>query len=196
MHYILYALDKPDHTDVRAANREAHLAWAGANRETMVMGGPFLTDDGGTMIGSLALFEAKTIEPARAFVAGDPYGKAGLFQSIEVHPWYQAVPGEQMGRGGSSEIETLWVIYGRQRADAEDDRAKVIEAHVAYVQDNLPIIHYAGPLFADDEETPIGPLFVIAAESRVDVEGFVAADPFSKIELLESVDIHRWKQTV
>ena len=196
MHYILYCLDKPGHAQVRAANREAHLAWAAANRDTMLMGGPLLTDNGKTMTGSLALFEAASVEPVEAFAAGDPYGKAGLFQSVEIHPWYQAVPGERMGRGGTSDIETLWLIFGRQRPNAEDDRARVMDEHVAFVRENLAIIHYAGPMFADDEETPIGPLFIIAAKDRAGAEAFLAADPFSRIGLLDSVDVRRWKQTV
>ncbi|MGC9952952.1 MAG: YciI family protein [Rhizomicrobium sp.] len=85
MLFVLIAIDKENGLPLRLATREAHFAFV---RETGVvkLGGPFL-DANGDMRGSLIIFEAENLEAAKAWHAGDPYVKAGLFASSEVKPW-------------------------------------------------------------------------------------------------------------
>ncbi len=94
MPYMVYCLDKPGHAHVRADNRAAHLdylkspTWA----PKIISAGPLLTDDGTGMVGSLILMDFKDRSEADAFLAGDPYGKAGLFASVSVRPWKKVLP--------------------------------------------------------------------------------------------------------
>ncbi|WP_312166428.1 YciI family protein [Phenylobacterium sp.] len=81
--FAIHCLDKPASLDLRLANREAHLAYAGGFRAHIKLGGPLLGDDGG-MIGSMLVMEFDDIEQARAFSADDPYNKAGLFQRVDI----------------------------------------------------------------------------------------------------------------
>lgn len=85
MLFVVTATDKENSLALRMATREAHFAYA---RETGVikLGGPFL-DDHGDMAGSLIVFEAADLDAAKAWHAGDPYVKAGLFARSEVRPW-------------------------------------------------------------------------------------------------------------
>ncbi|MBV9420157.1 MAG: YciI family protein [Alphaproteobacteria bacterium] len=85
MLFVVTAIDKPDSLALRMATREAHFAYA---RETNVikLGGPFLNDKQ-EMAGSLIIFEADDLAAAKAWHAGDPYVKAGLFAHSEVRPW-------------------------------------------------------------------------------------------------------------
>lgn len=85
MLFVVTAIDKENALDLRMATREAHFAYA---RETNVIriGGPFLNDKG-EMAGSLIIFEAENLDAAKAWHAGDPYKKAGLFAHSEVRPW-------------------------------------------------------------------------------------------------------------
>lgn len=85
--YVIVCIDKPDSLDTRMATREAHLAYAQANEHVRIrVGGPFLSDNG-TMIGSMLIVEADDLAMVDAFVKNDPYGKAGLFDRVEVRPW-------------------------------------------------------------------------------------------------------------
>lgn len=94
MPYMIYCLDKPGHAHVRADNRAAHIdylkspTWAGK----LIAAGPLMTDDGSGMIGSLILMDLKDRSEADDFLAGDPYGKAGLFASVSVRPWKKVLP--------------------------------------------------------------------------------------------------------
>ncbi|MGA7674829.1 MAG: YciI family protein [Rhizomicrobium sp.] len=85
MLFVVIAIDKENGLPLRLATREAHFAFV---RETGVvkLGGPFL-DANGDMKGSLMIVEAADLDAAKAWHAGDPYVKAGLFVSSEVRPW-------------------------------------------------------------------------------------------------------------
>jgi hypothetical protein len=85
MQFVVVAIDKDNSLALRMAVREAHFAYV---RSTGVVriGGPFLDADG-EMNGSLIIFEADSLEAAKAWHASDPYVKAGLFARSEVRPW-------------------------------------------------------------------------------------------------------------
>lgn len=90
-HYVIICIDKTDVLDLRMATREAHLAYV---KETSLVrfhvGGPFLSADG-AMVGSMLIVEADDPAKVEKFVADDPYGKAGLFESVEIRPWKPTV---------------------------------------------------------------------------------------------------------
>ena len=92
MLFAITCLDKPDHLEVRLANRAAHLDYARPNADKMLAGGPLLADDGVTMIGSLILIELPDRAAAEAMMADDPYVRAGLFQSVEIRPYKKVLP--------------------------------------------------------------------------------------------------------
>lgn len=89
MLFAVICRDKPGALETRMANREAHLAYA---QETgaVVLAGPFL-DAEGRMTGSLVIIEAADMAAAEAWAAGDPYKKAGLFESVSIDYWKRTV---------------------------------------------------------------------------------------------------------
>jgi uncharacterized protein YciI len=90
MYFVVFATDKPGAQDIRAANRPTHRDYLhnpGKHRITVRVAGPTLAEDGVAMNGTLLIVEAADIDAVRAFVADDPYSRAGLFQSVEVRPW-------------------------------------------------------------------------------------------------------------
>lgn len=88
MYFAVICRDKPGQLQLRLDTRPTHLQHLeGLNAKgTLKLAGPFLDSDGKPN-GSLLVFEAETIDEARAIAESDPYAKAGLFASIEVTPW-------------------------------------------------------------------------------------------------------------
>ena len=85
--FVLTCLDKPDALELRMRPREAHLAWVAEHPGMVRLAGPIL-DEAGDMAGSLFILEADGSRTRpRAFNAGDPYTRAGLFGSVEILPW-------------------------------------------------------------------------------------------------------------
>ena len=91
MHFVALCLDKPNSIATRLENRATHLAYLEANAGTVRLGGPFL-DASSQPCGSMLILDCPDEASARAFLAGDPYAKAGLFASVELRP-YRAVVG-------------------------------------------------------------------------------------------------------
>lgn len=87
MLFLFVAKDKPDHLDMRLAVRPAHLAWLEAAGERLRLAGPILDPAGEKPVGSCLVIEATDLADARAFLGTDPYAEAGLFGSVEIHPW-------------------------------------------------------------------------------------------------------------
>ncbi len=87
--FVLICRDRPGALEVRKANREAHLAYL-AETGIARLAGPLL-DDAGAMIGSLLAVDAADRAAAEAFAAGDPYAKAGLFESVEILAWRKVI---------------------------------------------------------------------------------------------------------
>lgn len=89
MKIALIAKDKAGALSIRQENRPDHVAYLKANA-IVEQAGPLL-DDAGEMCGSLIILNTDSMTEAEAFVAGDPYGKAGLFESVELIAWNRVI---------------------------------------------------------------------------------------------------------
>lgn len=89
MYFVVFGTDRPGSAAVRAQNRPAHQAHLRehAHPVKVLHGGPTLTDDGEAMNGTMLVIEADSLEAVQAFLADDPYSRAGLFESLLVRPW-------------------------------------------------------------------------------------------------------------
>jgi uncharacterized protein len=83
--YALICNDKPGAIELRKANRDAHLAYV-EETGVVVLAGPFLNDTG-EMCGSLLLLDVESKAEAEDWAEGDPYARAGLFESVAIREW-------------------------------------------------------------------------------------------------------------
>ena len=91
MQFVIYCLDKPNSLDLRMATREAHLAYIDTKPIHIVIAGPLLDANGG-MKGSMFVVEANDLAEVQRFSAADPYRKAGLFGSVDIHGFRKVFP--------------------------------------------------------------------------------------------------------
>jgi hypothetical protein len=97
MLYVLACTDRPGQLDTRMATRPAHLAYLETYKSRLAHGGALLDLDG-RPCGSLLVIEAADRAEAEGFAAGDPYAKAGLFESTVIRPFRPAFKdGEKIG---------------------------------------------------------------------------------------------------
>lgn len=93
MLYVIFGLDAPDSAPKRAAHRAAHLERVKAlhDQGRIAMVGPLPRLDApsleGGSVGSLIVAEFESLEAARAWIEADPFSKAGVYASVEVHPF-------------------------------------------------------------------------------------------------------------
>jgi uncharacterized protein YciI len=84
MLYVLYMEDGARSAEIRAAMREAHLAYLDRHKETLVLGGALLAEDGKTRTGSMLVLNVPNREAAEEFSANEPFQRAGLFASVKI----------------------------------------------------------------------------------------------------------------
>ena len=92
MIYIFHLIDKPGGLPLRLQVRPEHKAYLAAMADRMAFAGPLTTDDGQTMIGSLLAIDFESREAAQAWLANEPFTKAGLYASVNVHAFTNLWP--------------------------------------------------------------------------------------------------------
>lgn len=90
MIFVAICHDKPGALPKRLEVRPTHLAYLEANAATVKAAGALLGGDGNP-IGSMLLLDCVDQAAAEAFCAGDPFALNGVFASVAVTPWRQAV---------------------------------------------------------------------------------------------------------
>jgi uncharacterized protein YciI len=92
MLFAIFCTDRPGRAQVRLDNRPAHVEFLKGTGDALKMAGPTLTEDGSAMTGSLIVVDCDDLSAAEAWAAGDPYAKAGLFESVVIRPFKQVFP--------------------------------------------------------------------------------------------------------
>jgi len=87
--FALICTDKADRLPIRAANRDAHLAYLHSSG-VVSQAGPFLDPDG-AMCGSLIVLDVADRAAAEAWAAADPYALAGLFAKVRIEHWRKVI---------------------------------------------------------------------------------------------------------
>ncbi|WP_282603595.1 YciI family protein [Paracoccus sp. PARArs4] len=87
-HYAVICRDKPGALQTRLDNRDAHLAHL-RDSGLVFVAGPLIEE--GEMRGSIVILETPDLATAQDWADNDPYGKAGLFASVEVIEWKKVI---------------------------------------------------------------------------------------------------------
>ena len=93
---MLRLLDKPGASALRDAVRPAHKAYLGQVADRIAFAGPLVADDGVAMVGSLLAIDFASREAAMAWLADEPFTRAGLYAGTEVHAFVNLWP-QRMG---------------------------------------------------------------------------------------------------
>jgi uncharacterized protein YciI len=91
MHYIVHCLDHDGAVEKRLENYEAHKAYLASAGMKTIISGPLTADDNETMIGSCFLLEADSKDDVIAFNKADPFTKAGVWKTVNIHPFNKRV---------------------------------------------------------------------------------------------------------
>jgi uncharacterized protein YciI len=92
MYFVVHCIDKAGQSQARADNLAAHVGYLLANRHRIALAGPLLSDDGQNVIGNLIVIDAADRVGVENFLADDPLGRAGLFESVSVTPFRKVYP--------------------------------------------------------------------------------------------------------
>ena len=89
---MLRLLDKPHSAGLRQRVRPQHKTYLGAVADRIAFAGPLTEDDGTTMIGSLLAIDFADRDAALAWLADEPFTRAGLYAAVDVHAFVNLWP--------------------------------------------------------------------------------------------------------
>jgi uncharacterized protein YciI len=86
MLFAIRILDRPGMAEARRAVRAAHIAFLQQHAASLVLAGPVMDAEGGS-IGSVRIVDVPDRAAAERMVAEDPFAKAGCFGEIRIDPY-------------------------------------------------------------------------------------------------------------
>jgi uncharacterized protein YciI len=87
MPYLVETHHRPDNEETRNNLRPEHLAYLDANVSKLLAAGAKLNDDGSVAPGSFYIVDTEDRAAAEAFMNGEPYSRAGLFERVVYTRW-------------------------------------------------------------------------------------------------------------
>jgi uncharacterized protein YciI len=90
MPYAIMTTDKPNSAELRAKVRDTHIEYLTANMHKLLAAGALTGDDGSGGYGGILIVDTDERKEAEAFIAQDPFTKAGLFAKVTVSRWRKA----------------------------------------------------------------------------------------------------------
>ncbi len=84
MLFAYWMMDRPGMAAARQATRAEHRAYLAAVESRVHFAGPLVAEDGATFIGSLLVVDHPDRAAAEAWIADEPFTKAGVYQSTEI----------------------------------------------------------------------------------------------------------------
>lgn len=84
--------DRPGAAELRLRLRPVHKAYLAQVAPRIAFAGPLTHDDGETMIGSLLVIDFESREHARSWLADEPFTRAGLYASTQLHAFVNLWP--------------------------------------------------------------------------------------------------------
>lgn len=192
-HFAVIAFDKEGGLPLRMQMREKHLAFINSQPEVFVqLGGPFLREDAGDMLGSMLVYQG-TRSDVEAACKADPYFTCGLFESVKIEEWKWVIDAGKKSIAGSA-AEDLCVLYCRDKAGALEIRKANRDAHLAYLEEKGHMVVSAGPLL--DTAGNMCASVIILVGTAQDGRAFAAEDPYAAADLFEKVDVWRWRRII
>jgi uncharacterized protein len=92
MLYAFVLMDRPDGAALRQRVRPEHKAYLAQVAERIAFAGPLTHDDGVAMLGSLLVIDFENRAAAMAWLADEPFTRAGLYAGVSVHAYTNLWP--------------------------------------------------------------------------------------------------------
>jgi uncharacterized protein YciI len=92
MIFVLRLIDKPDTAALRERVRPEHKTYLARVADRIAFAGPLVRDDGVTMIGSLLAIHFDSRDAVHAWLADEPFTRAGLYASTQIDAFVNLWP--------------------------------------------------------------------------------------------------------
>lgn len=91
MPFLIETWDKPESSKLRTDTRPDHIKYLESRLDKLLGAGAKLSDDGETAFGTVYIVDTDERAQAEAFLAADPFTKAGLPGRVVLTRWRKAI---------------------------------------------------------------------------------------------------------
>ena len=95
MLFVIRFIDRADCREIRERYLDAHLAWLGHRRQSILVAGSLRETPDSVPLGGLWVVEAESKNAARELFQTDPFWVHGMRESVEILHWSKAFPDER-----------------------------------------------------------------------------------------------------
>jgi len=92
MIHVFHLIDQPGSGELRQRVRPEHKIYLAAIADRIAFAGPLMADDGQTMTGSLLAIDFDSRAAAQAWLADEPFTRAGLYAVTSIHAFVNMWP--------------------------------------------------------------------------------------------------------
>ncbi len=92
MLYAITLLDRPGAQELRQKVRPEHKAYLAQVADRIAFAGPYLSDDGQAMVGSLLVIDFPSRQAVNDWLAAEPFTRAGVYASTTVYAFQNLWP--------------------------------------------------------------------------------------------------------
>jgi uncharacterized protein YciI len=89
---VVRCLYRPGGAENRLPIRDVHIEYMIANRHWVEQGGALMSHDGSTVQGMFLILRHESRREVQAFLADEPYTRAGLFATLTIESFDRFVP--------------------------------------------------------------------------------------------------------
>jgi uncharacterized protein YciI len=89
---VVRCLYRPGGAEDRLPIRDVHIEYMIANRQWLEQGGALMSPDGSTVEGMFLILRHESRSEVQAFLADEPYTRAGLFATLTIESFDRFVP--------------------------------------------------------------------------------------------------------
>lgn len=83
-----------------------------------------------------------------------------------------------------------------QRDDVQQKRLEFMNGHLNHVESIMDKIIVAGPMFADDNATIVGSMFIYNTDNKEQALSYLKADPYYAADIWEKISINVFRGAI
>ena len=84
MLWAIYCISKPDSAALRSEHSTRHRSYLDASQPHLFFAGGLQSDDAAEIVGAMFIVNVKDRSAAQAFIDGEPFNQAGVFEKVTV----------------------------------------------------------------------------------------------------------------
>jgi uncharacterized protein YciI len=189
MQFFVHGVDNVAVSEKLQVLAEQHWTYMDRHAEHLVARGPTLSPDGTTHTGSVHVIEAPTIQDARRFAFLEPYWLAGVYASVSVTGFQNALDGSMWDRPPTAAVQASTLVLTSWLANPGIEVAAEGGRTLTLIAGQEPLV-FGGLLVSEDGMGTVG---LVAA---LDVDVVEAKSVIATLALPEAATTvsYRWRR--